>query len=633
MLLHSVRELAKNKPLIWGLAALIIGQLLWFVGHGALFVIALIFVLVIGLPYPPVLRSLVARGVVAFLLAMSFLQVAAVVQFFVLPETGFKTLGLITLLLVLVSVVIMHKHTAKAALVIVDKKDTGAFLTAAFFAVPLAIFAFWGGTPERQVVFGGLQSPDGSAHNVAFDEAYGKQHLTYRSNPVYYPKGFHIANGFVMEAFGLHKKENTWQANAAIFVGQYITWGAVVAFLLFYLARQLLDKLAKQPSSALLACVLGPPLSLLYLLPFAHHGFLNFYYIVAAFLCGLLLLQGFALRSPKEQWWVLGYCLLAFGVTMSWGPLLLPIVVATPVLYILFALKKPKDLWHKKYLILLAGLALLLPPLYLHFAYSTSNVFNAYGSIRVFNYGVLIAGIIIVALVAVSSRLPKYVKDFAVNAVMPMWILVGGLVAAQYFLVGEPRYYSIKTSYLLELVLLALAAAFIVFVVTRSPLHKLQQWFVAPVVFASIIFLLISANGNPLEHIKNIFGRPMHFATDVQKITKLGLDGQLRVSNNVILHYIPGENKVIGNVYITNWANGLSPINESNAEAAECSSKIFSLLAYGNGSKQEQEQLVRAVKQCINQRVVNQGRPYYIITDPESAVHLKRILGDKPTFL
>lgn len=640
MLALRLNEILKNRPLLVSLAALVIGQVLYLFGFGWLWVPALVLTLAIGLPFPAILTSLVSRLVVGFVLTYGFMQVAALVQFFALPDSDFKVLSTLTTLLVVIAVLVLYRH-GKGLRPVVDTKDLGALVTAAFFIVPFAILCFWGNNPVNLTKFGGLQSPDGSAHNVAFDEMYGKQHLTYRTNPTYYPKGYHIANALVMDTFGLHKKQNDWLTNARVFVAQYIVWGGLLAASLFYLAFHLLHRMVGKVGASktiLLAVILGPAVSLFYILPFANQGFLNFYFICIAFACSLLFVEGFELKTPNDRWLVLAYFLFAVGITMSWGPILLPIVALTPVLYVIS--KKQtlkgfiKKLLGREYLVIWVGAALLAVPLYIHFTYASENAFNAYGSIRVFNYALLAVGLVLTLGLALSSKVSEYIRSFATNALVPAWLLVGGMAFAQYFLVGEPRYYSIKTAYLLELVLVAVAAAALLWFVAKKNLSTVGQWLLLPFAFGALMFLLISANGNPVEHVRNmVIGKPANFASDAQKITDLGVRGELKVSNNLVLHYIPGENKLIGNALIPNWANGLAPTNEGNPVAAECNSKIFSIFAYGSGSAEEQQTLRQAIKTCIEDRVDKQKKPYYIITSPESVPHLKELFGDKPTFL
>jgi hypothetical protein len=146
------------------------------------------------------------------------------------------------------------------------------------------------------------------------------------------------------------------------------------------------------------------------------------------------------------------------------------------------------------------------------------------------------------------------------------------------------------------------------------------------------VFLLLTVNANPLEALRKMTGMPNYFENDIAKVTELGVKGELKGANNTVLHYIPEENKIIGNALLISWANTVSPINENNAVSAQCTGTIFTTFAYGSGLAEEQVKLVEAIKTCIQDRV-KQGKEFYIVTDPVSKEHLIRILGTDAIFL
>lgn len=632
-------EILGKRLLVIGITVLIAGQLLYFVGFKALYVIGLVFILAVGLPYPKILQSAMARALAAFLLTFGIIQAAATIQFFILPKSNFQALTLIVTAVVLALVVIMRKHAANK-LALFKKVDAAALLTAAFFAVPFALLCFWGNDPLHLVEFGGKQSPDGSAHSMMIGEMGGTQHLTYGTNPDFYPKGFHIADAVFEDSLGLRRPQNSWLVNARVFVGQYIFWGSVLAMMVYYLARQLADKFViklKASYGFVLALLLGPVLSLLYLLPFAHQGFLNFYYICATLVLSLLFLPGFGLKSAEDKWFVLAYFLASYGIGMSWGPLLMPISLAIPAMYLVSGARNVQEFFgsliRKNNLIVLLGAVFITVPLYFYFAYSTSNSFNAYGSVRVLNGALLAAGAGLTMYLLLAKTVPEYVKAFASNALLPVWLLVGALIAAQFIMLGEPRYYSIKTSYILELILIAIAAAALVWVAAKTKIGQFRLWLTLPILFGGSIFFLSSISGNPLEQVRNMLGAPPNFENDTKKVAQLGLAGDLKVSNNYILHYDQARNVLYGSPLIYNWANGINPVNEGNETSAACLNTIFTTLNYGSGSAEEQAVVINAIKACINDRVDVRQKPFYIITDPESLPRLKTILGDKATFL
>lgn len=641
MLAHKFKQIIGDRPLAYGLGALLVGQALYFLGFGALFVVALVYVLVVALPYPAMLRSWFSRTIVATLLALSFLQVAATIQFFALPQTDFKVLSLIATLFALVAVFFLASHRDGQKVTAFQQSDKAAALTASFFVIPLAILCFWGFDPARITSFGGLQSPDGSAHNAALGEMHGAQHLTYRSNPTYYPKGFHIAQAVVMDGFNVHQRDQSWQTNAVTFVVQYLLWGFVLAAVLYYLARQFAETLIKKVSlgtELLLAVLVGTTISLFYILPFAQQGFLNFYYICSAFIASLLFVEGFKLRrgNVADAWFVLAYFLFGFGITMSWGPLVLPVLVAMPALYLLADTKRFSDLrvfFTKRYLPLCSGFALLLIPLAIHFAFSDETSFNAHGAIRIFNVGLVLAGVGLVGYAALQTKLGDTFRSSVTNILLPSILLVGGLAAAQYLTAGEPRYYTIKTSYLFEMIIIVILAVLLLRLVLNSKLTTLQQWIIAPVIFGIGLFLAMSLTGNPLTSVKAmLLNRPAHLQTDLQKITQLGQDGEIKGHNIAILHYNADEDKLFGNELIINWASGLSPNNEGTAETSKCNGVIYNTLTYGTGSREDQKKLIQALNTCADLHK-QAGKPYYIVTDPESTHYLKQIIGDKAIFL
>lgn len=634
MLVSEVRRMMSDRFLSVGIGALLVGQLLYSVfGIGFVWVLALVCVLAIGLPYPKVLRSFVARTITAFVLVFGFIQLAATVQFYVARDTHFNALSLLVTALVLCAVMVASRWRPKESLIWFEKKDAGALIAAAFFVVPLAL---WTVTQTQITSFGGLQSPDGSAHNAGINEMGAEQHLTYRTNLNYYPKGFHIAEALLLDGFHALQKDQSWSANTRVYVAQYLIWGFVVAAMLFYVARQVAEWLVKKPGDMLLAVLVGSTLSLFYLLPFAQEGFLNYYYICASFAACLLFLSAFALRTKEDHWFVVAYFMITFGICMSWGPLLLPALAVPPVLYMLLPIESiknaKKQFLQQRYWTVLLGFVALLVPLYIHFKYSHSTSFNAEGSIRVFNIGMLLVGVGLLAYATFSEKLKDNARHFVTSIFWPYLLLVGGLAAAQYVTVGMPRYYTIKTSYLFEMIILIVLAVIFVRYIQQSRLAVLQRWAVGVVLFCVGVFMVMSMGGNPITSVRALLNNPAHLKTDTHKMTELGQKGELRGSNNAVLHYDTEKKTIYGNELIANWANGQNPNNDGTPETAACNGTIYATLVYGAGTPEEQNKLIDALKTCI-ELGSKDGKKYYIITDTDSVPYLKRILGDKAIFL
>ncbi len=644
-----MKQLLQNKPLAIGLALLGLGQVLDFFGFTTLFVLALVYVLAIGLPYPRMLHSLTSRIVAAILLAFSVIQLMGVVQFFVLPSSDFRVLSLLSTLLTFGLVWGLRARLPKQKLVLWEKKDTAAAVAVLCFVLPFVFLCFAHNNPLKLTSFGGVQSPDGTNHYIAIAEMASTQHLDYRTVQ-YYPKGFHLASALVMEGLHANQRDLSWVMNARVFVGMYIAWGALLGYLIFYLSCQLLESFAEKRGKKLpmflLAIGIGPVLSLLYLLPFAYDGFINYYYVSAAVMLGVLYLYEYApLAKRADHWLVVAYLLLAFGVSMSWGPLLVPGILIAPLLYVLpekqLSWATAKRFFTREYIwVDVAFLAQLLP-LYLHFKYArlaSAQGINALGIIRDFHFGILIVGLAVTLYLVFGAKVVQALRDFSANVLIPFYLLTVALMAVQYLSVGELRYYAIKTAFLLELMLLAVTAALLVYACMQSSLSAIQRWFLVPVVLAVGMFLVLGVNENPLLTVRQMFRtythfpKPQFYDSDTKFYTQLGLAHKLDGTNNEVLHYSAPDHKVFGNSLITNWVNVLQYRTDGDAATAKCSSTIFATLAYGTGAPEEQATLLPAIKTCIALAQAHHV-PYYIVTDQDSATHLRPLFGNYVTYL
>jgi len=644
-----MKQLLKNKPLAAGLGLLALGQLLYFAGFTMLFVLALIYVLAIGVPYPRMLRSLVSRLIAGSLLAISATQLMAVVQFFVFPSSDFRILSLLVFLAIVGTVWLLRKRLPKEPLVLWQRKDAAAALAVLFFVVPLVVLCFWKNNPVHLTQFAGTQSPDGVSHEIAIAEMDGAQHLNYRTVQ-YYPKGFHLASAFFLRGVHANQRDLSWLGNARVYVGMYAVWGAILIYLLFYLSRQLLDSLAaklRHLPNALVACTLGPIVAVLYALPFLYNGFINYYYICAAVVLGVLYLYEYTPQAKQEGcWFMLAYLLLVFGVSMSWGPLLTPALLLIPVLYLIPGTESVKAtirrLTRRENWVIIAAFVVQLAPLYLHFKYAKLNSaqgINAQGIIRDMHFGLLLAGIGLVLWLVLRSKVTDVLRRFAINVLLPMYLLVGLLIALQYFAVGELRYYSIKTAYLLELFIVAVLVAAVVYAALQRGLPSLHRWLLVPIVLGTGLLLALGMSGaNPLLPVRQVFrqldnfGTPAFYQTDVQSYTTLGVAGKLTGANNEALHYDTSANKIFGNGLIGNWANAMQHTTSGTPEGAACSSTAFTTLTYGTGQPSEQSTIINAVNKCIALSAAHH-QAYYIITDPQSAVYLRQIFGTEPTYV
>jgi hypothetical protein len=627
-----LKSVAASKLLAFWIAALLIGQVLFWVGFGALYIVALVAVLAVGLPYPKAFGSVLSRVVVGFLLALSIIQVAAVVQFFALPGTRFGVVSLLVTIIVCLLIWAL-RGVPRSPARRWTRADTAGIVTALFFVLPLGGLCFWQNDLARLATFASVQGSDGGSHYVMLTEMGTTQHLNYQS-AAYYPKGFHIASAFMMSGLRVTQSDQDWAANARVYVGMYVAWGAVVAYLVTSLACQLSSFLPRhrRPSEVLLGVSVGPVLAGVYLCVFAQEGFLSFFYILAAILAGVLYILDGKFDSPLGRWSLVAYLLLVFGVAMSWGPLLTPALLVIPLLYLwpgsLKALAKMVVAREWRWVVL--AFALQVVPLYLHFRYahlSSDQGLNATGGLKDFDYGVVVAGLALTYYLLVRRHVPDEWRRFVGNVVLPLFALLGLFVAFQLVTVGELRYYSIKISYVLEIILLAVAVAILASRLQRRHVAAIHRWIAVPLVIGLGTVLLASMTTNPLGHARILFGNLTHPQSnpDAARYALLGTSGQLS-SNTASLHYM--GDKLVGNAVLANWAHLMQYTSDNTVASGGCNGRIFQLQTH----QAPADQVVSAVKDCIA-AAKDRGKPYLVITDPSSAARLKELLGEGVKFI
>lgn len=617
-----------------GLGTLALGQVLFLFGFGALYVVALVYSLAVGLPYPKIFGSLAARLAAGFLLALSIVQLAATLQFFALPHTGFAALSLLTTGVTLVLLFALQ-NIPRQPIRFWDAKDTAGLVTALFFALPFGVLCFGQHDLTRIATLASVQGTDGGSHYTIVGQMSNTQHLDYHTAE-YYPKGFHIASAFLMHGLHINQHDQDWATNARVYAGMYLAWGTLVAYLVVYLAAQLLDSLPnrKRPPPLLLALAIGPVLSGLYLFTITQEGFLSFFYIIAALVCGLVFLYDFKLNSVIARWHLVAYLLLAYGVAMSWGPLLTPVLLAIPLLYIWADTKNPQVLlrmaFSKQWTWVTTAFALQLVPLYLHLQYATLSAeqgLNATGGLKEFHYGIVAAGLALTVYLLCSRNIPDGWQKLTGNAILPLFVLVSGFVALQLVTVGEVRYYGIKVSYLLEIVLLVTAAVTLA-AILQERATAWHRWVSLPLAIGLGVALLTGITTNPLDRARIIVGNLIHIERanpDIRHYAELGASGQL-YSNTVNLHY-NDSGTLMGNARLTNWGHLMQYTTDNTPETGLCNGRIFTLQTYRAPSNEQTQELTAAVADCIASAKAR-NRPYIVVTDAGSAPRLRDVFGE-----
>jgi hypothetical protein len=604
------------------------------------------------MPFPSLVRSYFARAVLALLFFYVIFQICGYLQLFVASGTGFVFTAIVMSAAVL-ALQYMRRPQIRAVKVIM-RSDLYTVLTAAIFIVPVALFCFGPNGVYRSATLGGMQAIDGTNHYSFIAEATAQEGLKYSAQNNY-PIGFHLTTGFIEDSYALTPDELTWASSSKVYIAQYL----IVAFLLSYTAylltvgmyRTIRDKTQTSLSEGLsIALALGIPLTLFFLLPYFYNGFLSFYYICATVLAGCLYLLDIRAQDENEDEDTAKdrhipltcFLLLTFAATANW-PLLAPAFVLTGLLYWL-----PRTL--KIPALTLSGIRATVPvvlafglhlvPVYLQSKYSSqsaSESINLNGSLYSFHASVILLGIILLVYLVSSDRIHKRLANLATFVLMPLLILLGCLAIYQYFSVGELRYYVIKTSLLVEVLILTIFVATLFgLIVRRLSITGYKLMLLMAVVPTMTMMLLIGQSGNPIREERALLRafssekKPPFFDNDVTLYYKLSQRESLQEFNSVSIHYDFEQQKFFSHMQIPYWANvlgyGAAP---NEREAARCNLKAYQNLLFGTFSQKDQSRLIQTIQRCA-QIAGTEGETFYIITDKASHEEVAREFGKIP---
>jgi hypothetical protein len=646
-----MKQWFKDKPVRMALAALAASVGLYVVGFQWVFVPVLLAALVCYLPFPRFFASRTSRIVASFLVLISLMLVAVVVQFFLFRTSGFRVLAVLITLLsaVLVWYLAEYAPAQQPASSWVDAKDGAALVVVLLFALPvIALTGVFRPGVQGITRFGSVQSSDGANHFMILSEMSEKQHMDFSQS--YYPMGLHLGLAFMQDSVHLNQSQHRFGVNARLFVMQYLLLGSILAYVFVYFCRMVLDALDERLSAAssyVLAAAAGLPLVGFFLLPFMYQGFLNYYYVVTVFLAGFMYLYAAYEENKQEgperrRLFLLGYFALAFGAGMSW-PLLVPPLVLVPLLYLAPARLRPRDVpalarraLTRKHWPLIVAFGLQFVPIAMQLRYAvlgTGEQFNAFGSIRTFSFGVILLGFGVMLYASLSRQLPAGLRQFIGAVFQPFYLFMAALMVAQYFLAGELRYYAIKSSLLLEIIILAVVAAGAVAAFARRASGVLERLGMPVLVVGAGALLLIGMSANPLKDVREMFrsysgfGTPAFFDPDVNQLTGIGSSGDLRDSNVAVLHYNIQEDKLLGNLMPANWVTVMQPHANANTRAQICSAELYTIVMYQEVTPSQQADLKHKVQECI--KLARAGHyNYYIVTDNASAPFVRQFFGD-----
>jgi len=646
------RWLASN-PLYAMWALLGASFVVYFVGFTWLFVPVLLFVLARYLPFPKLFESYVSRLVVSFLALISALLLAILVQFYIFHHTGFRMLALLVTLIT-AGVVWCFREKPQPIGVKADRKDAVAVMVVLLFALPVIAVT---GIAHRNIDgitrFGGVQSPDGANHFMILSQVSAQEHLDFNGMS-YYPMGFHLGVAFMQDSVGLNQSHHRFGVNARLFIMQYLLFGSVLAFVFAYFCRFILDLLGaklKGYGDFTVAFAAGLPVVVLFLLPFMYEGFINYYYVVTVALAGLIYLAAAYSKEGKDpaqqRLYILGYLLLVFGAGMSW-PLLVPLFLLIPAMYFL----PPITGVHQIPELIRAGLArqnwpivavlvLQLVPIYMQMRYAvigTGDQFNAYGSIRTFSYGVVFGGLVLVMYASLSKALPAEIARFIRNVLQPFYVFLFALMVIQYFTAGELRYYAIKTSLLLEILLIAIAAVGVVVVYAQRTTGWIERFCMPVLIVMGSLLLLIGINANPLKDTREMFrkysgfGTPAFYEPDTTALTNIAAGGNVNDSNVAVVHYDHASGNLASNMMPVNWITVIQAKPVTITAAQMCSANLYSIAIYEEASLQQQADFTAKMRECIAiARKAN--RPFFIVTDNGSYDYVQGLFGGYATIV
>jgi hypothetical protein len=647
----AFRHLAAQTP--WrALAALGFVTVLYVCGLTVVYVPVVIWLLARYVPLPSIFRSWLARIVVSILLFYALFQLVVVMQFFVFPDSGFKTLSILTAMAIAALLAVVRRRAPKPVQgPFVNRSDAVAGIAVACFVVPLVLLAgLLRGSPVAITQLASIQSYDAVNHFMGELEMGTAQHLTYRTVD-YYPKGFHITTMFIQNGVGLNVANMGWGAVTRVFIGQYLVFGALLAYVLVYMClalyRAITPKLASWLTETTLGLTVGVAGALLYLLPFTHQGFINYYYGIATAVCGLLYLLDMFQRPEgmfRPHWYVFGYFLLLFGLSMSW-PLLIPPFLAIGILCMFPEKFSMRHLvtgnWSWGALAALSALLLQFIPIYFQLKYwalSTSGGLNTPGSITAFHFALLSVGLALVVYTALQSAFSRQLRRFVVVVYLPLYAFVGALVAFQYFTAGEIRYFAIKVAYSLEILLIVLAAALVVRWYASSSLPRLHIVATPVITVVLTAVLLNGITANPLLDLREMFrtwsqfGTPVFYDSDTARTAGLGVTGKLSNGNVVVLHFDALTQTLYGNLAVSKWANTMQIDKHIDEPARHCADKLFPIVMFEAVGPDQQNTLRAELQKCVT-LTNDAGRTFYVVTDDASEPYLRNALTGNVTFV
>ena len=638
---ENIKKYAR-KPLVLAFTSLSVIGLLYLLGQYWVLTLLLPLIFVFTVKFPKILSSFASRYLASLLFVYGLLQIGAVIQFFLFPDSNFTALAVITLVLSSLLIGILRSDTINKyrSFNLVNRLDVYALLCALVFVVPMSVFAT--SSSETLAFLGGIQGVDGVNHFIFTSLLSVSQHLDY-SIGSYYPKGFHIATAFLQTGIGIDAGSSTWLSSSRNYFIQYVVLGGALLYGLYYLFASLLSSVLSKKVSVFVylgaSLAIGLTVSLFFLTNFVYNGFLSYFYICLTIVFGIIYLLDSTSTDIKEanyrdkQKVLISFLILVLGASMSW-PLLTPILLLTAFLYFIYIFKAVrKKIFSLNNLAIVILVVLNLTSLYMQLKFAGSDSAEGVsltGGLTIFHTSLLLAGIVTFVFLVYRANINERLKLVLQQIFLPIIAFVVVFALSQYLLLGEVRYYAIKTSFLLEILLVVLMIAGITIVMTHESAKSWYYIFSIPVVAIGIIGGLIAVSGNPLQDLRNIarpitgVALPANFEQDTRELTSAVSEGLVDASNAVTMHVSES-----GNLYTHMqdyyWSIAMSYDGSYNGfKSLNCGDEIYKILFKQDFSVAVQRELKDKINECIQLAAIN-DKKYYIVTDDASEKLMKNI--------
>ena len=590
--------------------------------------------------YPKSFRTLTSRFLLSMFVVFTSLQIAAAFQFMVLPQSDFSILGIILSLTVACFAFILrsgNKLVNHKKSDLISTADISALIGASMWLVPVALFALLAPLDRLQEV-GGLQGVDGVNHFVLISAKSEAEQLGYARGNGFYHGGFHIAIAYVQESLGINQGALEWGDQARLYFMQYAVLGASLLWLLYYLAVTLITFLksyiSKSSASITIPILIVAPAILVYLPLFTYNGFLSYFYIIMSIVASLVYFTDIKISKWKG---LFGGLIVAVGASMNW-PLLAPaILLAAFLLFIYLNRESHNQLSIVGHMLLIIVAGVHFIPVYFQLVYSAdaTSAINLDGGLYDLNSGVLLLGVLALLFLIKTSTLDSGRKDIIGMSFLPYLLLLVCLIAMQLMLLGEVRYYTLKTSLLVEVLLIPVMAVAAVACMNKFQAGERQYLFAkTPAIVFSIMILASSLSGvNPFEGLRSLARAysntpyPAYLKSDVEKVAVLGGQDKIESSNVITLH-TNDQGVFYAHSQVFYWAQAMSfDGTHEDYKYLKCGHDIYSNQFTQNFSPRAQQEMISKIKECIYIAKENR-RDFYIVTDEKSGSDIIRTFGN-----